>query len=103
MTDQYNPDLVPWTPPLTHSRTDQGNALLHAQASQHRLSVANDLQGQTILSLIAALQELHALMSERSSGLDDKQRLDLAKAHIVRTLARHGTFPAKAGGYQRAR
>jgi hypothetical protein len=79
------------------------NDLLHAQASQHRLLVANDLQGQTILSLIAALRELHAVMSERSSGMDDKQRLDLAKAHVIRTLARHGTFPAKAGAYARGR
>ncbi len=65
--------------------------------------MANDQQSQTILSLIAALQELHALMSERSSGLDDKQRLDLAKSHVIRILTRHGTFPAKTNAYQRGR
>ncbi len=79
------------------------NCLLHAQAAQHRLSIANAAQAETVLALIAALQELHALMAERSSGLNDQRRLELAKAHVIRTLARHGTFPAKAGAYQRGR
>ena len=76
--------------------TVNNGPVLHAAARQQRLIAANNEQAQDILRLVAALREVYAILSDRSSERTERERIDLSRKHIVSALARHGTMQTGA-------